>query len=50
MTIVCAAYLFVATVKNGGLFLDSYWGTMVGVVVGLASMGFFIFRTRKFRV
>lgn len=49
MTIVCAAYLLVAPVKTGGLFLDPFWGTSAGVLVGVGSMGFFLFSIRKFR-
>ncbi|WP_367221192.1 carbon starvation CstA 5TM domain-containing protein [Marinilabilia sp.] len=47
MTAVCVSYLLVAPVKTGGFSLDPSWGTLGGVVFGLASLGVFLYRAHQ---
>lgn len=47
MTMICASYLFVAPVKNGGLAIDTGIGLWVGCVVGIMSLVLFLVRSAQ---
>ena len=49
MTSVCASYLIVAPVKNGGFFLDPAVGIPLGILLAIASFIWFLIGARKKR-
>lgn len=44
MTTICCTYLLVAPFKNGGFAIDVTIGISIGLTLGLASLGLFLFR------
>ncbi len=44
MTSICFTYLFVAPFKNGGMAIDVSMGIYMGIGLGVAAMGLFLFR------
>ncbi|TAJ13484.1 carbon starvation protein A [Marinilabiliaceae bacterium JC017] len=44
MTIVCCTYLLVAPVTNGGFALEPFDGYIIGLFLGICSLGLFLFR------
>jgi carbon starvation protein CstA len=46
MTIMTATYIFVERRENGCLGLDSTTGTAIGVAIGLAALGLFLWKKR----
>lgn len=49
MTVVCITYLLVAPVKNGGFYINTETGCLIGVLAGLAALLLFLFRARQKR-
>ena len=49
MTVVCITYLLVAPVKNGGFYMDTETGYLIGVLAGVAALVLFLFRARQKR-
>jgi carbon starvation protein CstA len=47
MTSVTFTYLLVAPVKNGGFFLDTKAGYLIGLAGGILSLIFFIYKTKQ---
>jgi len=49
MTVICITYLLVAPVKNGGFYMDTETGYLIGVLAGVAALVLFLFRARQKR-
>ena len=47
MTIVCFTYLLVAPIKNGGLAIDTSIGYPIGAILGILSMLWFLYASKK---
>ena len=47
MTTITFTYLLVAPVKNGGFFMNSTTGYLIGLTAGIASLIFFIFKAKN---